>query len=86
MHVSRFNLRALRHEGTLVDADVEVINQHGVNALLSFATVGPVVWGARTGASRGGQASEWKYVNVRRLAHFVEESLERLLAPSLHGG
>jgi phage tail sheath protein FI len=39
--------------------------------------VGNVVWGARTleGADRLG--SEWKYVPVRRVALFIEESLYR---------
>jgi phage tail sheath protein FI len=36
-----------------------------------------VVWGARTldGADRN--ASEWKYVPIRRLALYIEESLYR---------
>jgi uncharacterized protein len=36
-----------------------------------------VVWGARTMAGADIKASEWKYVPVRRLALFLEESLYR---------
>jgi phage tail sheath protein FI len=34
-----------------------------------------VVWGARTLEGSDQQASEWKYVPVRRMALFIEESL-----------
>lgn len=50
------------------------LNQLGVCCLRSFAGTGPVVWGARTTAAAG---SEWKYVPVRRMALFLEESLQR---------
>jgi hypothetical protein len=36
-----------------------------------------VVWGARTLAGADQLASEWKYVPVRRLALYLEESIER---------
>ena len=38
---------------------------------------GPVVWGARTLQGDDRFASEWKYIPVRRLALFIEESLYR---------
>ena len=38
---------------------------------------GNVSWGARTLVGADAQASEWKYVPVRRLALFIEESLYR---------
>jgi hypothetical protein len=48
-----------------------------VNALRSLSVVGPVVWGARTGRGADDMASEWKYLPVRRLALYIEESLFR---------
>jgi len=45
-----------------------------VNAIRAFAGRGTLVWGARTLA---GNDSEWRYVNVRRLAIFLEQSLNR---------
>lgn len=35
-----------------------------------------MVWGARTLA---GNDNEWKYINVRRFANFVEESVEKAI-------
>ena len=49
----------------------------GLNCLRSFPVFGNVVWGARTMAGADLKASEWKYVPVRRLALFLEESLYR---------
>ena len=61
----------------LTDDENGQLNPLGVNCLRTFPIVGNVVWGARTldGADR--VASEWKYVPVRRLALFLEESLYR---------
>jgi phage tail sheath protein FI len=49
----------------------------GVNCLRTFPVIGRVVWGARTTAGADQLASEWKYVPVRRLALYIEESLYR---------
>ncbi|KRE28892.1 phage tail sheath subtilisin-like domain-containing protein [Agromyces sp. Soil535] len=49
----------------------------GVNALRDLPPGGPVVWGARTLAGADTAASEWKYVPVRRMALFLEQSIER---------
>jgi phage tail sheath protein FI len=48
-----------------------------VNCLRAFPEIGRVVWGARTLRGADSLASEWKYVPVRRLALFIEESLFR---------
>jgi phage tail sheath protein FI len=61
----------------LTDPQQGVLNQLGINCVRLFPVVGPVVWGARTLAGADQQASEWKYVPVRRLALFIEESLYR---------
>jgi uncharacterized protein len=53
------------------------LNQLGLNCNRSFPVFGNVVWGARTLAGADLLGSEWKYVPVRRLALFLEESLYR---------
>jgi len=53
------------------------LNLLGVNCLRTFPVFGNVVWGARTLAGADHLASEWKYIPVRRLALFIEESLFR---------
>jgi hypothetical protein len=50
----------------------DMLNPKGINALRAFPGRGPRVWGARTLSSD----SSWKYVNVRRLFIFVEESID----------
>ena len=59
------------------DLENGLINPKGVNALRSFPTYGRVAWGARTMKGADAQADEYKYVPIRRLALFLEESLFR---------
>jgi len=61
----------------LTDPENGQLNPEGLNCLRHFDTFGPVSWGARTLVGADKQASEWKYVPVRRLALFLEESLYR---------
>ncbi|WP_141340268.1 phage tail sheath C-terminal domain-containing protein [Bradyrhizobium sp. USDA 3458] len=61
----------------LTDLENGVINPLGLNALRLFPSFGPIAWGARTLVGSDALASEWKYVPVRRLALFIEESLYR---------
>ncbi|HYI22457.1 MAG TPA: phage tail sheath C-terminal domain-containing protein [Candidatus Limnocylindrales bacterium] len=49
-----------------------VLNPAGVNCIRYFPREGIRVWGARTLADA---ASEWRYLNVRRLFNMVEESI-----------
>ena len=62
---------------TLTDPENGVLNPLGLNSLRQFPAFGPVSWGARTLVGSDARASEWKYVPVRRLALFIEESLFR---------
>jgi hypothetical protein len=64
----------------LNDAEQGLINPLGLNALRVFPTYGTVPWGARTLQGADALASDWKYVPVRRLALYIEESLVRGLA------
>jgi hypothetical protein len=50
----------------------EGLNPNGVNCIRLFAREGIRVWGARTLAA---SASEWRYLNVRRLFNQIEESI-----------
>lgn len=64
-------------DDVLTDAENGVLNPLGVNSLRNLPVFGNVVWGARTLDGADQQASEWKYVPVRRMALFIEESLYR---------
>ncbi|HEX6747314.1 MAG TPA: phage tail sheath C-terminal domain-containing protein [Longimicrobium sp.] len=59
----------------ITDGENGGLNPLGVNALRSFPIYGGVAWGARTLDGADQQASEWKYIPVRRLALYLEESL-----------
>ncbi|MGC9418735.1 MAG: phage tail sheath family protein [Rhodovulum sp.] len=61
----------------LSDQENGVLNPLGLNCLRTFPVYGSVSWGARTMVGADALASEWKYVPVRRLALFIEESLYR---------
>ena len=50
----------------------DILNPKGVNLIRSFTGQGIRVWGARTMSSN----TLWKYVNVRRLFIFLEESIK----------
>jgi phage tail sheath protein FI len=62
---------------TLTDRENGTLNPLALNALRVFPTIGTVAWGARTGRGADTLADEYKYVPVRRLALFIEESLDR---------
>ena len=54
--------------------NVDATAGKSVNALRPFTGKGTLVWGARTLA---GNDNEWRYVSVRRLFIFVEESVKK---------
>ncbi|MFE9834196.1 phage tail sheath family protein [Streptomyces sp. NPDC005551] len=64
-------------EVPLTDLEIGRLNPVGVNCLRRLPAAGPVAWGARTLRGADRLASEWKYLPVRRLALFIEESLFR---------
>ena len=59
------------------DEENGLLNPIAVNCLRSFQNIGRVVWGARTLKGSDQLADDYKYIPVRRLALFVEESLYR---------
>ena len=60
-------VRKMRVETFLVE-----LNPAGINLIRAIPGQGIRVWGARTASSN----SNFKYVNVRRLFIFVEESIK----------
>jgi hypothetical protein len=60
----------------LTDLENGVLNKLGVNCARKFIS-GNVNWGTRTMFGADDLTSEWKYIPIRRLALFLEESLYR---------
>lgn len=50
----------------------DILNPKGVNLIRSFPGQGIRIWGARTASSD----TSWKYINVRRLFIYIEESIK----------
>lgn len=61
----------------LNDQENGSLNPLGLNCFRTFPLYGPVLWGARTLRGADALADQWKYVPVRRMALFLEESLYR---------
>jgi phage tail sheath protein FI len=61
----------------LTDPENGALNPLGLNCLRIFPLYGSVSWGARTLVGADAEANEWKYIPVRRMALFLEESLFR---------
>ncbi|MFA9416283.1 phage tail sheath family protein [Natrinema sp. HArc-T2] len=57
---------------TITKGEQDVLNPKGVNCIRSFQGRGIRLWGARTTASD----PSWKYVNVRRLFLYIEQSID----------
>jgi phage tail sheath protein FI len=74
------NLRNVSQlDDVLNDRENGVLNPLGINCLRTLPVYGNICWGGRTLNGADANASEWKYVPVRRLAYFLEESLFRAL-------
>ncbi|WP_010584692.1 phage tail sheath family protein [Schlesneria paludicola] len=61
----------------LTDDEHGQLNPVGINCLRGFPIYGRVIWGSRTLRGADALADEYKYVPVRRLALYIEESLVR---------
>lgn len=59
-------------EKVLTKGEHDILNNPGINVIREFPGTGICVWGARTLTDD----PEWKYVNVRRLFLFIEESID----------
>ena len=61
----------------LTDPENGELNPLGINCLRNKPPAGKIVWGSRTRVGDDRLASEWKYIPVRRLALYMEETLYR---------
>ena len=63
--------------GVMTDPQQGILNQNAIDCLRQFPGIGTVVFGARTtaGADANPAQQQWKYVAVRRMALFIEETL-----------
>jgi hypothetical protein len=59
-------------ERTLSDGEQGPLNEQSVNVIRWFPGTGTRIWGARTIAT----STQWRYVNVRRLTLFIEQSIQ----------
>ena len=72
-------LRGASLAAVLTDNENGGLNPLGINVLRNFPIFGNIAWGARTLEGADQQASEWKYIPVRRTALYIEESLYEAL-------
>jgi phage tail sheath protein FI len=63
---------AVKLEFDITKGEQQTLNPRGVNCIRAFPGRGIRVWGGRTLSSN----TLWKYINVRRLFLFLEESIE----------
>lgn len=59
-------------EFAITTAEQDILNPKGINCIRAFSGRGIRVWGARTISSD----ASWKYVNIRRLFLYLEESID----------
>ncbi|MEJ3750450.1 phage tail sheath C-terminal domain-containing protein [Actinomycetes bacterium KLBMP 9797] len=64
----------VRLENDVTSGEQDLLNPDGINCIRSFGSYGTKIWGARTLAKTD---PSWRYVNVRRLFNFIEESIRR---------
>jgi uncharacterized protein len=57
------------------DAATAQLSSVAINTIRTFPAYGTVVWGARTTAGADSNSSAYKYINVRRLTIFIEQSI-----------
>jgi hypothetical protein len=62
-------------KGMMTDPQQGILNNNSINALRQFASAGTVVFGARTTVAANPSFQQWKYVAVRRMALFIEQTL-----------
>jgi phage tail sheath protein FI len=63
-------------DGVMTDPQQGILNLSAINCLRQFPGIGaPVVFGARTTAATNPSFQQWKYLAVRRMALFIEQTL-----------
>lgn len=61
-------------DATQASLNIDADAGKSINAIRSFTGKGTLVWGART---LDGNSNEWRYIQVRRLFNYVEESIKK---------
>ncbi len=74
-YVSGPNRKLTEEDNDLLNVDA--ISGKSINAIRNFTGKGTLVWGARTLA---GNDNQWRYVSVRRLFTYIEESIQKSTA------
>jgi phage tail sheath protein FI len=69
------NTIGVAERGEMTDLRQGTLNPKGVNCIRDFPGVGSVVFGARTLVTENPSFEQWRYVPVRRIALFIEQSL-----------
>jgi uncharacterized protein len=78
------NTTGVAVNGQMTDMRQGTLNPIGVNCLRGFPGIGTVVFGARTLVSANPALQQYKYVPVRRMALFLEQSLKTSLMWVVH--
>lgn len=73
------NTTGVVERGRMTDLRQGTLNPLGVNCLRDFPGIGTVVFGARTLVTDNPAFEQWRYVPVRRMALFLEQTLYRNL-------
>ncbi len=69
------NTTGVVDRGRMTDQRQGTLNPIGVNCIRNFPGVGTVVFGARTQVTANPSFQQWRYVPVRRMALFIEQTL-----------
>jgi len=73
------NTTGVVDRGRMNDLRQGVLNLAGIDVLRTFPGIGTVVFGGRTLVSANPAYEQWRYVPVRRMALFIEQTLLRNL-------
>jgi phage tail sheath protein FI len=79
LETTLLNTTGVVDDGRMNDLRQGVLNLAGINCLRTFPGIGTVTFGARTLVSANPAYEQWKYVPVRRMALFIEQTLYRNL-------
>jgi phage tail sheath protein FI len=69
------NTTGVVDRGRMTDQRAGTLNPIGVNCIRTFPGAGTVVFGARTQVTANPSFQQWRYVSVRRMALFIEQTL-----------
>ncbi len=69
------NILGVVPNGRMTDQRQGVLNPLGINCIRTFPAIPPVVWGARTSVSFNTAFAQYKYVPVKRMTLFLEQTL-----------